>query len=58
MLFCVGSTQVSRVLRYQSSLKGDSVGAELKKDAKEEAGKIEKIFEDPKGALKEITNPK
>lgn len=34
LLFCVGATQVSRVLMYQQSLKGESVGDVVKDDAK------------------------
>lgn len=52
LLFCVGATQVSRVLSYQSSLKNEGVGEVLKEDAKAEgqnlekaAGKAEKVVE-------------
>jgi mitochondrial pyruvate carrier 2 len=47
LLFCVGTTQVSRVLMYQKSLKGDSVGSEAKKAIKQEGETLEKIVEEP-----------
>lgn len=52
ILFCVGATQVTRVLRYQASLKGESVGAEVRDAAKEEAQLVKGAVEDPKGAVK------
>ncbi|KAM3419160.1 Mitochondrial pyruvate carrier [Cercospora zeina] len=42
LLFCVGATQTTRVLMYQRSLDGKSVGEEIKEDAKQEAGNLEK----------------
>ncbi|KAK4635402.1 putative mitochondrial pyruvate carrier 2 [Fulvia fulva] len=42
LLFCVGATQVSRVLSYQSSLKNEGVGEVLKEDAKAEGKHLEK----------------
>lgn len=45
LLFCVGATQTTRVLLYQRSLDGQSVGEEIKKDAKQEAGNLEKAVE-------------
>ncbi|KAF2098039.1 UPF0041 domain protein [Rhizodiscina lignyota] len=50
-LFCVGSTQVTRILMYQQSLKGDSMGSEVKKAATEQAQVVEEAVKDPKGAL-------
>lgn len=58
LLFCVGATQVTRALIYQRSLKGDSVTAEAEKAAKEGGKLLENIVEDPKGAIKNIANPK
>lgn len=58
LLFCVGATQVSRVLSYQSSLKGDSKTDEAKAELKKDAQGIERIVEDPKAAVKSVTNPK
>lgn len=58
LLFCVGATQVSRVLSYQSSLKGDSKTDEVKAELKKDAQGIERIVEDPKAAVKSVTNPK
>ncbi|CAK4034265.1 UPF0041-domain-containing [Lecanosticta acicola] len=45
LLFCVGATQVSRVLMYQKSLKGDSVGSEAEKAAKQEGKNLEQAVE-------------
>ncbi|KAI5370044.1 putative mitochondrial pyruvate carrier [Septoria linicola] len=45
LLFCVGATQTTRVLLYQRSLDGQSVAEEIKKDAKQEAGNLEKAVE-------------
>lgn len=42
LLFCVGATQCSRVFMYQQSLKGDSMGDEVKKAAKQEGKDLEK----------------
>lgn len=51
LLFCVGATQVTRVVSYQQSLKNDSVPEELEKAAKQEGGTLEGIAKDPKGAI-------
>lgn len=45
LLFCVGATQVTRVLMYQKSLKGETLGEEIKDNVKGEAGKLEQAFE-------------
>lgn len=58
LVFCVASTQVTRVLMYRSSLKGDSKTEEAKQTLKEDGKALEKIVEDPKGAVKAVTNPK
>lgn len=52
LLFCVGATQVSRVLQYQSELKGQTLGEELKEKATEAGGKVKEMAEDP-GKIKE-----
>ena len=41
LLFCVGATQVTSVLRYQQSLKQDSAGKEIKDAAKDTEKKLE-----------------
>ncbi|KAI9722543.1 MAG: hypothetical protein M1828_004538 [Chrysothrix sp. TS-e1954] len=51
-LFCVGTTQVSRVLAYQSAQKNESLGEEVKDAAKEQAGVVKGMVEDPKTAGK------
>lgn len=58
LLFCVGTTQVSRVLMYQQSLKNESFGQELKDAAKEEKGTLEKVLEDPKSIKDAIVKSK
>ncbi|KAK4548312.1 hypothetical protein LTR36_010182 [Oleoguttula mirabilis] len=58
LLFCVGTTQVTRILRYQASIKGDSVGAEAEKAAKEEEGVLEKVVRDPKSVVDAVTKGK
>lgn len=58
LLFCVGAAQSTRVLRYQASLKGDSVEDEMKKAGKEEEGALEKVVKDPKSVVNAVTNPK
>jgi hypothetical protein len=58
LLFCVGATQTTRVLLYNRSLKNDSVVDVAKQEAGKDASAIEKIVEDPKAALKSVTNPK
>lgn len=54
LLFCVGATQVSRVLMYQSSVKGETITDEVKDAAKEEAHIVESAIKDPKGALQKV----
>ena len=58
LLFCVGATQTTRGLLYNRSLKNDSVVDVAKKEAGKDASAIEKIVEDPKAAIKSVTNPK
>jgi hypothetical protein len=45
LLFCVGATQTTRVLLYQQSLKGDSIGAEIQEDAKKEVANLGQAVE-------------
>lgn len=45
LLFIVGATQTTRVLTYQSSLKGDGVGSEIKKEAKKDGQAVESVIE-------------
>ena len=58
LLFCVGATQTTRVLRYQSSLKGDSVEEEIPKAAREEGKDLMGAVKDPKGVVEEVKHPK
>jgi len=58
LLFCVGATQTTRVLLYNASQKNDSVVDAAKKEANKDVSAVEKIVEEPKAALKSITNPK
>ncbi|KAK4998267.1 hypothetical protein LTR66_002485 [Elasticomyces elasticus] len=58
LLFCVGATQVGRVLQYQASLNGDTVGDELKKETKKLGDIAEGMVKDPKHALEKIENPR
>lgn len=58
VLFCVGTAQVTRALLYQQSLKGNTLPEEAENAAKSEATILEKVVEDPKGAVKNLVNPK
>ena len=51
-LFCVGATQVTRILMYNQSVKGTSPLEEIKDVAKEQAAVVEGAVKDPKGAVK------
>ncbi|KAI9654288.1 MAG: hypothetical protein M1831_005453 [Alyxoria varia] len=50
-LFCVGSTQVTRVMMYRRSLEGKDVAEEVKDVAQKEAKGVKQAVEDPKGAV-------
>lgn len=50
LLFCVGTTQVTRVLMYQKSLKQDGMGEEVEKAAKQEEGVLEKVIKHPESS--------
>ena len=58
LLFCVGATQTTRVLLYNASQKNDTALDAAKKEADKDISAVEKIVEDPKAALKSVTNPK
>ena len=47
LLFCVGATQVTRVLQYQSEMKGQTLGEELKDKAKDASDKVQEVAKDP-----------
>jgi len=51
LLFCVGATQVSRILLWQQAQKGDTIPEEIKKAGKQEGRELEAIAKDPKGAI-------
>ena len=50
-LFLVGSTQVTRVMRYRQSVEGKSVTEEVKEVAEKEARVVKQAVEDPKGVM-------
>lgn len=50
LLFCVGATQVSRVLLWQKSQKGDSISHEIEQAGEQIVHTVEDIAKDPKGA--------
>ena len=54
LLFSVGAAQTLRVLMYQRSLKGDGLGDEVKKAAKQEEGVLEKVVRDPKSVVESV----
>jgi len=54
LLACVGATQVTRVLRYQASINGDSIPQEIEAAAKAEGKRLESIVMDPKGAIQKV----
>lgn len=47
LLFCVGATQTSRVLRYQSELKGESVGEMAAEKAEAGVNKVVGAVREP-----------
>ena len=57
-LFCVGATQVSRVLIYRQSLKGTSATGEAKDTVKEEAKVAQGVLEHPEEAAKQAVGAK
>jgi hypothetical protein len=57
-LFCVGATQVSRVLIYRQSLKGTSSTEEVKDAGKEEAKTVQGVLEQSEGTVKQAVGAK
>lgn len=57
-LFCVGATQVSRVIIYRQSLKGTSVTGEAKDVAKDEAETVQGVLEHSEEAAKQAVGKK
>jgi hypothetical protein len=53
-LFCVGATQVSRILMYRQSVKDESVGEKIKDVAKEQAGVVEGAEKDEVAAVSAV----
>ncbi|GAB7352605.1 hypothetical protein MBLNU459_g2984t2 [Dothideomycetes sp. NU459] len=51
LVFCVATTQVTRVLLYRQSLKGGSVPAEAESAAKQEGSALKSIAKDPEAAI-------
>lgn len=47
LLFLVGATQVTRVVRYQQEVKGISLSEELKEKAQDAGAKVEEMAKDP-----------
>lgn len=47
LLFCVGATQTTRVLNYQSELKGQTLAENMAEKAKEGQAKVEEAVRDP-----------
>jgi hypothetical protein len=54
-LFCVGATQVTRIVMYRQSVKGTPTGEEIKDATKEQAHVVEGVAKDPVGAVKAAT---
>lgn len=52
-LFCVGTTQVTRVFLYRQTAEYKSAAAEAKQMAKEEGEVVEGVVKDPVGAAKQ-----
>jgi len=52
-LFCVGTTQVSRIMFWRSSQKDTPAGHELKEAAKEQGQVLEGVLQDPVGSAKQ-----
>ncbi|TKA78514.1 hypothetical protein B0A55_01984 [Friedmanniomyces simplex] len=54
LLFTVGAAQTARVLAYQRSLKGESMGEEIKDEMKREAGIVEKVVKNPESVVEAV----
>ncbi|MCJ1311512.1 Mitochondrial pyruvate carrier 2 [Agyrium rufum] len=55
-LFCVGVTQVSRILLYQQSVKNGTIKDVVKQDTKEAEKTVEEIAKDPEAAADKAVN--
>lgn len=53
-LFLTGTTQVTRILLYQQSLKNPTAGDVAKDAVKEDGKKLEGVVEDVKQKVKEV----
>ena len=58
LLFCVGATQVTRVMQYQSELKGQTLAEEVKDKAVEGKEKVVSVVEEQAGKAKEVVGAK
>ena len=58
LLFCVGATQVSRVLRYQSEMKGQTLGEEVAEKVGEGKEQVVQKVEEGVGKAKEVVGAK
>ena len=58
LLFCVGAAQTTRVLLYQQSLKGDSLGAEIEKSAKEGVNEVVDVIKHPGKVVESVEKTK
>ncbi|TKA39143.1 hypothetical protein B0A55_13336 [Friedmanniomyces simplex] len=54
LLFTVGAAQTARVLAYQRSLKGETMGEEIKDEMKREAGLVEKVVKNPQSVVEAV----
>ncbi|KAK5108815.1 hypothetical protein LTR62_007789 [Meristemomyces frigidus] len=58
LLFCVGAAQTTRVLLYQQSLKGDSLGHEVETMAKEQGHKLVEVVKHPGKIVESVEKTK
>lgn len=58
LLFCVGSTQVTRVLLYQQQLKNESPEQAAKDLAKQEGAAAEQVVKNPGSVIKAVEEPR
>ena len=58
LLFCVGATQTSRVLRYQSELKGQTLGENLAEQASKGTDRAKELAQDPAKIKEAVVAPK
>ncbi|GAB7359963.1 hypothetical protein MBLNU230_g7488t1 [Neophaeotheca triangularis] len=57
LLFCVGTTQVTRVLMWRKSQDNESLGEEIADVAKEQGKVLENVVEHPEKALNKVQKP-